>query len=83
MSKLKAVGSCAGTFLLGSLVIGGIGAIILAIFPKSTSVVSSVLGFILLILLWNAVDTLLKSLKKKEEVPAPAEAKPAEPGTQA
>ncbi len=79
MNKTKAIGGCLGTFLGGAFVVGLIGWIVTTIFPKITPIASSVGGIIVLILLWNAVDTLIKIIKQKGDTAAPAGAPAATP----
>jgi hypothetical protein len=82
MSKIKAFGGCLGSFLLGSLGVGIIGWIIMAIFPKSTTTVSSVGGILILILLWNSIDTMIKNIKQKGDTSSPTEVKPTDTESQ-
>jgi cytochrome c biogenesis protein CcdA len=81
MNKIKAIGGCLGTFLLSALGVGLVGWIITAIFPKSYTVVSYIGGFIVIIALWNAIDTFVKILKQKGEATPSPESKPTDPST--
>jgi hypothetical protein len=81
MKKMKAIGGCLGTFLLSALGVGLVGWIITAIFPKSYTVASSIGGLIVIIALWNAIDTFVKILKQKGEPTPSPENKSTDPGT--
>ena len=59
------VGSCLGTFLLSNLFIGAVCWVIIYFFPNTSQVVSRIGGLLWLILVYNAVDTFIKSRKAK------------------
>ena len=81
MNKMKAIGGCFGTFLLSALGVGFVGWIVTAIFPQSYSVASSIGGLIVIIALWNAIDTFVKIIKQKGEAAPSPESKPIDPVT--
>ena len=60
------VGSCLGTFLLSNLFIGAVCWVIIYFFPNTSQVVSRIGGLLWLILVYNAVDTFIKSRKAKK-----------------
>jgi len=79
MNKTKAIGGCLGTFLAGALGVGLVGWIVTTLFPKITPIASAVGGTIVLILMWNAITTLIKIIKQKGVTAAPAGVQPAAP----
>jgi cytochrome c biogenesis protein CcdA len=81
MNKMKAIGGCLGTFLLSAFGVGFVGWIITTIFPKSYTVVSYIVGFIVIIALWNAFFTFVKILKQKGEAAPSTESIPTDLGT--
>lgn len=74
MNKLRSFGKCLGTILSSTLIIVIIGNGVIYWFPNTSSIVSTIGGFLILLTIWTSIDTMIKSQKagKTEENKAEA-----------